>query len=139
MIHAGWEGIWAYTIRLADLIKATGAGSSSRCPASRKGDMLRRQRLRELRGGLKKMQVERLIGAKAAGRYHADLRPKCLIHYNCVLTAEKKPEEIKDIDVKVKDASISSRSLKKDIILAKDFHRAFLLHSLDATMSSCSI
>jgi heterodisulfide reductase subunit D len=65
----------------------------------------------------KRMQVERLLEAKATG---ADTMltfcPKCLIHYNCILTAEKRPEEIKDLKIKVKDASnFIAEHLKKRV------------------------
>ena len=55
----------------------------------------------------KKMQVQRILEAKGTG---TDIMltycPKCMIHYNCLLASEKKPKEIEDLDIKVKDASI---------------------------------
>ncbi|MDD1743168.1 MAG: (Fe-S)-binding protein, partial [Methanomassiliicoccales archaeon] len=55
----------------------------------------------------KKMQVERLLEARGTGTDTMQtICPKCLIHYNCVLSADKRPEELADIKVRVRDASV---------------------------------
>jgi heterodisulfide reductase subunit D len=55
----------------------------------------------------KRMQVERLLEAKGTGTdTMLTFCPKCLIHYNCVLDADKRPDEISDLKVKVRDASV---------------------------------
>ncbi|HUV24234.1 MAG TPA: (Fe-S)-binding protein [Methanomassiliicoccales archaeon] len=54
----------------------------------------------------RQLQMMRLLEAKQTG---ADTMltfcPKCVIHYNCLLSMEKKPIELEKIDIKVKDFS----------------------------------
>jgi Fe-S oxidoreductase len=54
----------------------------------------------------RKMQLDRLLEAKGTNTSAMlTFCPKCLIHYNCLLTMEKKPSELEKVEIKVRDFS----------------------------------
>ncbi len=54
----------------------------------------------------RKMQLDRLLEAKGTGTSAMlTFCPKCLIHYNCLLTMEKKPLELEKVEINVRDFS----------------------------------
>jgi heterodisulfide reductase subunit D len=90
-----------------DLIKATGADLIEMSSIKEKSICCGVNAFVNCGEVAKRMQVERLLEAKGTGTdIMLTFCPKCLIHYNCVLGAEKRPDEISDLKVKVRDASV---------------------------------
>jgi heterodisulfide reductase subunit D len=54
----------------------------------------------------RKMQLDRLLEAKGVNaKKMLTFCPKCLIHYNCMLSMEKRPPELENVDLTVGDFS----------------------------------
>jgi heterodisulfide reductase subunit D len=89
-----------------DLIKATGANLIEMASIKEKAICCGVNAFVNCGEVSKKMQVDRMLEAKETGaEAMLTFCPKCLIHYNCLLSSEKKPPELEGLNLKVKEAS----------------------------------
>ena len=99
-----------------DLIKATGADLIEMSSTREKAMCCGVNAFVNCGEVSKRMQLERMLEAKETGaETMLTFCPKCLIHYNCLLSSEKKPPELEGLHVKVKDATnFIAENLKRD-------------------------
>ena len=89
-----------------DLIKATGAELVEMASIKEKAICCGVNAFVNCGEVSKRMQVDRMIEAKETGaEIMLTFCPKCLIHYNCLLSSEKKPAEMEGLKVEVRDAT----------------------------------
>jgi heterodisulfide reductase subunit D len=89
-----------------DLIKATGANLIEMSSIKEKSICCGVNAFVNCGEVSKKMQVDRMLEAKETGaEAMLTFCPKCLIHYNCLLSSEKKPPELEGLNLKVREAS----------------------------------
>lgn len=99
-----------------DIIKATGADLVEMASTKEKAICCGVNAFVNCGEVSKKMQVDRMLEVKETGaETMLTFCPKCLIHYNCLLSSEKKPPELNGLHVKVKEATnFIAESLKRD-------------------------
>ena len=89
-----------------DLIKATGADLIEMASIKEKAICCGVNAFVSCGEVSKRMQLDRILEAKATGaEAMLTFCPKCLIHYNCLLSSEKRPPELEGLNLKVKEAS----------------------------------
>jgi Fe-S oxidoreductase len=89
-----------------DLIKATGADLVEMSSIKEKAICCGVSAFVSCGEVSKRMQVDRMLEAKETGaEAMLTFCPKCLIHYNCILSAEKKPPELEGLRIKVMEAT----------------------------------
>jgi heterodisulfide reductase subunit D len=89
-----------------DLIKATGAELVEMASIKEKAICCGVSAFVNCGEVSKRMQVDRMLEAKQTGAAAMlSFCPKCVIHYNCLLSSERKPPEIEGLVIKVREAS----------------------------------
>jgi heterodisulfide reductase subunit D len=89
-----------------DLIKATGANLVEMSSNKEKAICCGVNAFVSCGEVSKRMQLDRLLEAKETGaEAMLTFCPKCLIHYNCLLSSDKKPPELDGLNLKVREGS----------------------------------